>query len=81
MVTLPEVETCLMILDSIPRPKVLPAPQPGLLCLAMIAMSPLHHQKQFRFQPAWGRMLVDEVDLASAVLEVGYESASQFNRE
>jgi AraC-like DNA-binding protein len=48
---------------------------------ALTAMSPLQYQKQFRLQAARGRMLVDGVDAASAAFEVGYESASQFNRE
>jgi AraC-like DNA-binding protein len=48
---------------------------------ALTAMSPLQYQKQLRLQAARGRMLVDGVDAASAAFEVGYESASQFNRE
>jgi AraC-like DNA-binding protein len=48
---------------------------------AMTAMSPLQYQKQLRLQAARGRMLVDGLDAASAAFEVGYESASQFNRE
>jgi AraC-like DNA-binding protein len=48
---------------------------------AMTAMSPLQYQKQLRLQAARGRMLVDGLDAASAAYEVGYESASQFNRE
>ncbi len=44
-------------------------------------MSPLQYQKQLRLQAARGRMLVDGLDAASAAFEVGYESASQFNRE
>ncbi len=48
---------------------------------ALTAMSPLQYPKQFRWQAARGRMLVDGLDAASAALEVGYESASQFNRE
>jgi AraC-like DNA-binding protein len=47
----------------------------------LTAMSPLQYQKQFRLQAARGRMLVDGLDAASAAFEVGYESASQFNRE
>jgi len=39
------------------------------------------YQKQLRLQAARGRMLVDDLDAASAAFEVGYESASQFNRE
>jgi AraC-like DNA-binding protein len=48
---------------------------------ALTAMSPLQYQKQLRLQVARGRMLMDGLDAASAAFEVGYESASQFNRE
>src|SRR2546427_7623361 len=48
---------------------------------ALTSMSPLQYQKQLRLQAARGRMLVDGLDAASAAFEVGYESASQFNRE
>ena len=48
---------------------------------ALTAMSPLQYQKQLRLQAARGRMLVEGLDAASAAFEVGYESASQFNRE
>ena len=47
----------------------------------LTAMSPLQFQKQLRLQAARGRMLMDGLDAASAAFEVGYESASQFNRE
>jgi AraC-like DNA-binding protein len=47
----------------------------------LTAMSPLQYQKQYRLQAARGRMLMDGLDAASAAFEVGYESASQFNRE
>jgi AraC-like DNA-binding protein len=47
----------------------------------LTAMSPLQYQKKFRLQAARGRMLMDGLDAAGAALEVGYESASQFNRE
>jgi len=47
----------------------------------LTAMSPLQYQKQIRLQAARGRMLMDGLDAASAAFEVGYESASQFNRE
>jgi AraC-like DNA-binding protein len=48
---------------------------------ALTAMSPLQYQKQLRLQSARERMLVRGLDAASAAFEVGYESASQFNRE
>jgi AraC-like DNA-binding protein len=48
---------------------------------ALTSMSPLQYQKQFRLQAARGRMLIEGLDAASAAFEVGYESASQFNRE
>jgi AraC-like DNA-binding protein len=48
---------------------------------ALTAMSPLRYQKQLRLQAARERMLVDGLDAASAAFEVGYESATQFNRE
>ncbi len=48
---------------------------------ALTAMSPLQYQKQLRLQAAREHMLVDGLDAASAAFEVGYESASQFNRE
>src|SRR5882724_5475615 len=47
----------------------------------LTAMSPLQYQKQLRLQAARGRMLVDGMDASSAAFEVGYESATQFNRE
>jgi len=47
----------------------------------LTAMSPLQYQKQLRLQAARSRMLIDGLDAASAAFEVGYESASQFNRE
>jgi AraC-like DNA-binding protein len=48
---------------------------------ALTAMSPLQYQKQLRLHAARERMLMDSLDAASAAFEVGYESASQFNRE
>jgi AraC-like DNA-binding protein len=48
---------------------------------ALTSMSPLQYQKQLRLQAARGRMLINGLDAASAAFEVGYESASQFNRE
>ena len=44
-------------------------------------MSPLQYQKQLRLQAARQHMVVEGVDAASAAFSVGYESASQFNRE
>jgi AraC-like DNA-binding protein len=48
---------------------------------ALTSMSPLQFQKQLRLHAARERMLIDGLDAASAAFEVGYESASQFNRE
>ena len=48
---------------------------------SLTAMSPLQYQKQLRLHVARERMLSDDLDAASAAFEVGYESASQFNRE
>jgi AraC-like DNA-binding protein len=48
---------------------------------SLTAMSPLQYQKQVRLHVARERMLNDGMDAASAGFEVGYESASQFNRE
>ena len=48
---------------------------------ALTTLSPLQYQKQVRLQAARARMLMDGLDAASAAFEVGYESASQFNRE
>jgi AraC-like DNA-binding protein len=48
---------------------------------ALTSMSPLQYQKQLRLHEARRRMLMDGLDAASAAFEVGYESASQFNRE
>ena len=47
----------------------------------LTSMSPLQYQKQLRLQAARQRMVTDGLDAASAAFEVGYESASQFNRE
>jgi AraC-like DNA-binding protein len=48
---------------------------------SLTAMSPLQYQKQLRLHMARERMLNEGLDAASAAFEVGYESASQFNRE
>jgi AraC-like DNA-binding protein len=48
---------------------------------ALTAMSPLQYQKQIRLQEARTRMSIHGLDVGSAALEVGYESASQFTRE
>jgi AraC-like DNA-binding protein len=48
---------------------------------SLTAMSPLQYQKQLRLHVARVRMLTEGLDAASAAFEVGYESASQFNRE
>jgi AraC-like DNA-binding protein len=47
----------------------------------LTAMSPLQYQKQLRLQSARSLMLTNGLDAASAAFEVGYESATQFNRE
>jgi AraC-like DNA-binding protein len=44
-------------------------------------MSPLQYQKRMRLHVARVRMMTEGLDAASAAYEVGYESASQFNRE
>ena len=48
---------------------------------ALTAMSPLQYQKQLRLVAARERMLIEGLDATRAAFEVGYESASQFNRE
>jgi AraC-like DNA-binding protein len=47
----------------------------------LTAMSRLQYQKQLRLHSARERMLMDDIDAATAAFEVGYESASHFNRE
>ena len=47
----------------------------------LTSMSPLQYQKQLRLQSARSLMLNKGLDAASAAFEVGYESATQFNRE
>jgi len=48
---------------------------------AVTAMSPLQYQKNLRLQAARRLMLSEDLDAASAGLQVGYESPSQFSRE
>jgi len=48
---------------------------------ALTDMTPLQYQKRLRLQAARTLMLMDGLDAARAGFEVGYESASQFNRE
>ncbi|MBQ8661012.1 MAG: helix-turn-helix transcriptional regulator, partial [Alphaproteobacteria bacterium] len=43
--------------------------------------SPLQYQKKLRLHEAQRLMLSENFDAAEAAYEVGYESASQFNRE
>ncbi len=47
----------------------------------LTSMSPLQYQKQLRLHAARRLMLTEGLDAASAAFAVGYESASQFNRE
>ena len=48
---------------------------------SLTAMSPLQYQKRLRLHAARVSMMTNGLDAASAAFEVGYESASQFNRE
>lgn len=48
---------------------------------AVTALTPLQFQKQLRLQDARSLMLVQDIDVATAAISVGYESASQFSRE
>jgi AraC-like DNA-binding protein len=48
---------------------------------SMTALSPLQFQKQLRLQEARRLMLAEHLDAATAALQVGYESPSQFSRE
>ena len=47
----------------------------------LTAMSPLQYQKWLRLNEARRLMLAEHLDAASAALQVGYESPSQFSRE
>ena len=48
---------------------------------AVTAMSPLQYQKHLRLHEARRLMIAERLDAGSAALRVGYESATQFNRE
>lgn len=48
---------------------------------AVTGMSPLQYLKHLRLQDARQLMLNEDLDASSAAVRVGYESASQFNRE
>lgn len=48
---------------------------------AVTAMTPLQFQKQLRLQDARSLMLVQNIDVTTAALRVGYESPTQFSRE
>lgn len=48
---------------------------------AATAMSPLQYQKQIRLQEARRLLLTEHIDATTAGHRVGYDSASQFNRE
>lgn len=48
---------------------------------AVTTMSPIQYQKQIRLQEARARLLAAPDDVAAVGFAVGYESASQFNRE
>jgi len=45
------------------------------------AMTPIQYQKQLRLVEARRLLLTTEIDATSAAYQVGYESATQFNRE
>ncbi len=45
------------------------------------SLSPLQYQKKLRLYEAHRLMLSENMDVANAAYEVGYESPSQFNRE
>ena len=48
---------------------------------AVTGFSPLQFQKRFRLQEARRLMLNEQLDAVSAGYQVGYDNASQFNRE
>jgi AraC-like DNA-binding protein len=47
----------------------------------MTAMSPLNYQKQLRLLEAQRLLVTERMEASAAALRVGYESASQFNRD
>ena len=47
----------------------------------LTAMSPLQFQKWLRLNEARRMMLAEDLDVAAAALQVGYESPSQFSHE
>lgn len=47
----------------------------------LTSMSPVQFQKHLRLHTARGLLLTEELDAGAAALYVGYESATQFNRE
>jgi AraC-like DNA-binding protein len=47
----------------------------------LTAMSPLQYQKWLRMNEARRLMLTEHLNAATAALQVGYESPSQFSRE
>ncbi len=55
---------------------------PGRTLTALpTAMSPLQYQKHLRLHEARRILLTEAVDATTAAIRVGYESATQFNRE
>ena len=48
---------------------------------ALTSMTPLQYQKQLRLIEARRLMVIEDVNVADAAYQVGYESASQFSRE
>jgi len=48
---------------------------------SLTAMTPLQFQKMLRLNEARRIMLTEQADAATVAFHVGYESASQFNRE
>lgn len=48
---------------------------------ALTSMTPLQYQKRLRLLEARSLMITDAANVETAAFAVGYESASQFNRE